>query len=90
MKEMDMSAHEVSLHGRRQALVTGVQAVDSFNDQMVSLITGAGTLTLLGEGLHISNLNLEDGRLSVEGEISALEYDERAARPGGILGRLFR
>ena len=33
-------AHAVSLEGRRRAVISGVQAVDSFNEQMVTLITG--------------------------------------------------
>ena len=89
MKDIDASAHAVALNGRRQALITGVHAEDSFNEQMIVLATSAGSLTLLGSGLNISSLNLEEGRLSVEGEVSALEYDERA-RAGGLLGRIFR
>ena len=33
-------AHAVSLEARRRAVISGVQAVDSFNEQMVTLITG--------------------------------------------------
>ncbi len=83
--------HSLTLEGRQKAIITGVEDVDSFNEQMVVLSTAAGTLTLLGEQLHISNLNLENGQLFVEGEIAALEYDER--RPssrGSLFSRLFR
>ena len=81
--------HSLELTERKKAVVRGVQAVDSFNEQMVTLVTPEGTLTLLGSGLHVSHLNLEDGQLLVEGEISALEYN--AARPrGSLLSRLMR
>ena len=73
-------AHAVSLESRRRAVVSGVQAVDSFNEQIVTLITGEGALTILGENLHVSHLTLEDGRLLVEGDISALEYDASPRR----------
>ena len=72
-------AHAVSLESRRRAVISGVQAVDSFNEQIVTLITGEGALTILGENLHVSHLTPEDGRL-VEGEISALEYDASPRR----------
>ena len=52
-----------TLESRRRAVVSGVQAVDSFNEQIVTLITGEGALTILGENLHVSHLTLEDGRL---------------------------
>ena len=83
--------HGLTLEGRQKAVVTGVEEVDSFNEQMVVLATTAGTLTLLGEHLHVSRLNLEDGQLLVEGEIAALEYDDRT-RPGrsSLFSRLFR
>lgn len=82
--------HSLSLEGRTKAVIRGVQAVDSFNEQMVTLITSEGTLTLLGSGLHVSQLNLEDGQLLVEGEVTALEYDSPARSRGSLLSRLFR
>lgn len=84
-------SHGLTLEGRQKAVISGVEAVDSFNEQMVVLATTSGTLTLLGEQLHVSRLNLEDGQLLIEGEIDALEYDERS-RSGrsSFLSRLFR
>ncbi len=81
--------HSLELTGRARAVIRGVQAVDSFNEQMVTLLTSEGALTLLGEGLHVSHLSLEDGQLLVEGEISALEYAAARAR-GSLLSRLLR
>ena len=81
--------HSLELTERKKAVIRGVQAVDSFNEQMVTLDTSEGALTLLGSGLHVSHLNLEDGQLLVEGDIAALEYD--TARPrGSWLSRIMR
>ena len=82
--------HGLTLEGRQKAVITGVEEVDSFNEQMVVLATTAGTLTLMGQQLHVSHLSLEDGQLLVEGEIAALEYDERRQKSGSLLTRLFR
>ena len=95
MRDMEplrsMKPHSLSLEGRQKAVITGVEGVDSFNEQMVVLSTSAGTLTLLGEGLHVSDLNLENGRLLVDGEIAALEYDERGrSQRTSLFSRLFR
>ena len=54
------------------------------------LRTPLGALTISGEGLNISQLNLGDGRLIVEGEISAVEYSQRRKQGGGFFGRLLR
>lgn len=82
--------HSLTLEGRAKAVIRGVQAVDSFNEQMVTLSTSEGTLTLLGDGLHVSHLTLENGELLVEGSIAALEYDTPVRQRGTLLARLFR
>ena len=82
--------HSLELTERKRAVVRGVQAVDSFNEQMVTLSTTGGALTLLGSGLHVSHLSLEEGQLLVEGEISALEYDSAPRARGSWLSRLAR
>lgn len=82
------SGHSLTLEDRSVATVTGVEDVDCFNEQLVVLRTPLGALTLTGEGLNISKLNLEDGKLVVEGEIAAVEYAQRR-KAGGFFGRLF-
>ena len=69
-----VGAHTLSLEGRARASLTGVMAVSCFNEQEVVLQTSEGEVALLGEGLHIERLSLEDGKLGVTGEITAIEY----------------
>ena len=51
-------------------------------------LTPLGTLTVTGAALNVSQLDLEDGRVALEGEVDALEYT--GGRKKGVLGRLFR
>ncbi|MEG1516513.1 MAG: YabP/YqfC family sporulation protein [Clostridia bacterium] len=83
--------HTVTLDERSRAVIAGVEDVDSFNEQMIVLNTASGAMTLVGDQLHVSKLNLEDGQLIIEGHIVALEYDDRA-RPAKRAGltRLFK
>ena len=89
MQNENSSEHTLTLSGRSLATVTGVEDVDCFNEQIVILRTPLGLLTISGEALNISQLSLGDGRLIVEGEISAIEYSQRRKQGGGFLGRLF-
>lgn len=83
--------HTLTLTNRNRAVITGVEDVDCFNEQIVILRTVQGDLTLAGENLNIAHLNLEDGRLVVEGEVISLEYVQRAKGSGrSLLGRIFR
>ena len=82
--------HTLTMEGRTRAQITGVEDVDSFNEEMVVLITSAGAMTLIGAGLHINELNLEHGMLRIDGRITALEYDDRQRPGAGVFGRLFK
>ena len=83
-------AHTLTLTSRSTATLTGVEDVDCFNEQIVVLRTPLGMLTLTGEGLNISQLSLNDGRLVVEGDIVSCEYSEKKKTGGsGFWGKLF-
>lgn len=56
--------------------VTGVENVDNFNDEAVVLITNKGKLTIKGEKLNISKLNVDEGKLIVKGVINSLVYSD--------------
>ena len=47
-----------------------------------------GFAAVTGAALNVSQLDLEDGRVALEGEVDALEYT--GGRKKGVLGRLFR
>jgi len=81
--------HTLSLEDRKRLSLTGVEDVDCFNEQIVVLRTPLGTLTVAGAGLNVSQLNLEAGRVEIDGEEDALEY-RGGKRKDGLLGRMFR
>jgi len=56
--------------------VTGVEGVDNFNDEMVVLLTNKGKLTIKGQKLNISKLNVDEGKLIVKGDINVLIYSD--------------
>ena len=84
------SVHSIVVQGRERVTVAGVLDVDSFNEAEIQLVTDLGLVTIVGEQMHISRLNLEDGQLIVEGVFVALEYsDEDTKRRGSLFSRLF-
>lgn len=68
------------MEGRARAMVSGVTDVESFDEEAVVLHTHGGRLTLTGRDLHVSSLQLESGRLQVEGSIDSAAYDGQMAR----------
>jgi len=91
LKRPPTRAHQIIMDNRRRAVLTGVTDVASFNEQEVIMLTEEGDISMVGEGLHISHLNLEEGKLTVEGKIAGIEYgDAQVQKRGGILARVFR
>lgn len=80
--------HKLTLSERKNLTMTGVTEVVSFDDSTVILHTSLGTLVVQGAELQLKNLSLDGGQVAVDGNISALLYEEN--RPsGGLFGRLF-
>ncbi len=84
-------AHSVSINGRKEVLLQGVQHVDSFDESEITLETNLGMLVLKGEGLHITQLNLETGSLAAEGFFIAVQYVESKGKKGkGLINRILK
>ena len=80
--------HKLTMNERKSLSMTGVTEVVSFDDTAVVLHTALGTLVVQGSQLQLKTLVPEGGQVSVEGQISALVYEE-PRQGGGWLRRLF-
>jgi sporulation protein YabP len=88
-KESISMPHGLTLQDRSRMSLSGIKDVVNFDDSQVILNTDLGTLTIRGEQIHVDQLNLDTGDLSLTGRIEALEYDD-ILRHGSFLGRLLR
>lgn len=87
--------YTLSLVNREMLQINGVNNVVSYDEAEILIQTVLGVLVVKGEGLHITNLNLEDGKLAVEGYINKLEYQEDKGaklrdKSKGIFSKLIR
>lgn len=90
MNEPTGKPFSLQLERREKAVLTGVTDVERFDDTEVVLHTHGGRLTLTGAGLHISSLQLEEGRLLVDGTIDSAVYDGGPTRGGLRRGGFLR
>lgn len=81
---------KISLEDRELLNISGVENVDSYNDNSVVLSTIKGDLNIKGEGLNISRLNLDDGSLKISGTINSLTFITKEGAPKNLLERLFK
>lgn len=82
--------HNLILEERKRLSVSGVTDVDSFDEQTVIAYTVKGEITIKGWDLHVSKLNLEQGELSVDGEISSLTYTDIKGKATGFFSKVLR
>lgn len=84
----DQFPHKLTLNERKSLTMTGVTEVLRFEESAVVLRTNLGMLTVQGQELKLKTLSLDGGQVAVEGEISALIYEE--PREAGLWQRLWR
>lgn len=76
MVENNNEVNVLRLVDRKLLELSGVSNVESFDEMQISLLTNLGPLIIKGQGLHITQLNLESGKVSVIGIIDELQYLE--------------
>lgn len=68
--------------------IEGVLDVISFDEGGVVMETSCGSLAVEGEGLHVTVLNVTDGRVVVEGRINGAYYfDNSPKQKRGLFGK---
>ncbi len=85
--------HKITLNNREAGVVTGVNAVISFDPNEVLLETEQGMLMIKGTDLNVTKLTLEKGEVEVDGRVDSMTYSDM--KPGikgenGLLNRLFK
>ncbi|MBE6954896.1 MAG: sporulation protein [Ruminococcaceae bacterium] len=80
--------HKLTLDNRGKLVVSGVEDVESFDEQAIVLVTVRGVLIVRGNGLHLQSLDLQGGCVTVDGVIDSLVY-ELPRQTGSLLRRLF-
>ncbi|RSL29036.1 sporulation protein YabP [Salibacterium salarium] len=83
--------HEVVMKGRKNLEITGVKEVESFDNEEFLLETSMGFLSVRGHELHIKNLDVNDGIISIEGKVDDLVYvDQAQGKTKSFFGKLFK
>ena len=81
----------LSLRDRRFLELDGVSDVVGFDESALLLRTVLGAMTVAGEGLHVTRLDLDKGIVAVEGKISAVFYTgEGKSEKRGFFARMVK
>ena len=69
--------------------ISGVNAVESFDQKNALLRLDGGILEIRGENFTLKDMTSDSGKVSFSGKIRSLEYKEKL-EPKSILQKLFR
>lgn len=86
--------HALMLMNREHLEISGVIKVNTFDEKEIIMDTGMGSLYVLGQDMHVSMLNLDEGKVAVDGSINSIEYKtqnhDMKARGKSIVQRLLK
>ncbi len=82
--------HNVIMESRKKTSVSGVDDVESFDENEIVMSTSQGILIVRGRDLRIEKLSLDSGDVVLEGTIEKLEYEDDVKVTGGLFSRLFK
>jgi len=93
---MGENRHRLVIDDRSALMMSGVADVVGFDDNRIELCGTFGGIDVLGEGLKISSLDLDEGKVSISGRIDAVAYGENRedkkikAKGKKVLSRLLK
>ena len=84
--------HQLNLSNRGLLGVEGVINLESYDQEQIILLTGVGVLEVKGEKLHIQQLNLDQGKVTIDGEVVSLIYsdDRETKKSKGFFSKLVK
>jgi sporulation protein YabP len=87
-----MKEHDVIMRGRKLLDITGVKQVESFDTEEFLLETVMGFLAVRGQNLHMKNLDVDKGVVSIKGKVFDLVYmdEQHGEKAKGFFSKLFR
>lgn len=90
-ERIEFKNQNILLEDRSKITITGVEQVESYNENTIILITAKGGMTIKGENLNIEKLNLEDGNVKIHGTVNGIVYnDKHSLQKGNIIGKIFK
>ena len=89
---MQLLNHNIIIKDRKVIDISGIEKINSFDNEEFILETKLGVLGIKGKNLEIVKLDTTDGTISIKGIINNLLYfdSEKEKKENGVISRLFK
>lgn len=81
--------HDIVIENRKRLSATGIQNVDSYEDDCIVAQSECGEIVIKGHELKISRLSVETGDMTVDGNIDSVSYNASKVS-GSFFSRVFK
>lgn len=81
--------HNIVIENRQRLNATGIQNVDSYEDDCIVAQSECGEIIIKGHDLKITRLSVETGDMTVEGSIDSASYNAPKVS-GSFFSRVFK
>jgi len=82
--------HNLIMENRAKLSVSGVEDVESYNEEEIILHTQMDTLVIMGCDLKINKLSVDTGEVAIEGNVDSLRYITSSKNRGSLFSRIFK
>ncbi len=84
------SLSDVRINNRSSIHISGVEEVNSYDERSIVLVVCKARMIIEGENLRVTELSVDDGKVSAVGRIDAVIYEEGTVKKGGFFTSLFK
>jgi sporulation protein YabP len=86
-------SHHMLIRDRKTLEISGVKKLESLNSEEFVLETSLGYMTISGQDLEMTNLNIDKGEIAIAGYVTKIEYYDHQEEKGvqkGFFSKLFK
>lgn len=70
------TVQNIIMENRKKISVSGIEDIESFNEQQIVLYSCCGVIIIEGNSMHISKLSVENGETVITGNIDSVVYHD--------------
>ncbi len=89
-KQIAFNTSDIKIINRNYIEITGVEEVISYDETSIILVICEDRATIEGEELRITELCVQEGKVSIKGKFISLAYEDMKVQNGGFFSKLFR
>ena len=93
MNNVTGNKHEINLLNRYKLSITGINKINSLNNEEFIIDTIQGNLLIKGSDLTMQQLDIDKGQIWIEGKIDTIEYldkEENKKEKEGFFKKIFK